>query len=96
MINSLEEGLLEYIELNRNKVQYVSIDEFKKWLKELREVIDQESMIEKELRKEINVLKLKKEDEIDLLEWRLRMEKILMKDNGKDEYFQYTELDKIK
>ena len=77
-------------------MQYVSIDEFKKWLKELRDVIDQESMIEKELRKEINVLKLKKEDEIDLLEWRLRMEKILMKDNGKDEYFQYTELDKIK
>ena len=77
-------------------MQYVSIDEFKKWLKELRDVIDQESMIEKELRKEINVLKLKKEDEIDLLEWRLRMEKILMKDNGKDEYFQYTKLDKIK
>ena len=53
-------------------------------------------MIKKELRKEINVLKLKKEDEIDLLEWRLRIEKILMKDSDKDEYFQYTELDKIK
>ena len=51
-------------------------------------------MIKKELRKEINVLKSKKEDEIDLLEWRLRMEKILMKDHDKDEYFQYTELDK--
>ena len=47
-------------------------------------------MIKKELRKEINVLKSKKEDEIDLLEWRSRMEKILMKDNDKDEYFQYT------
>ena len=58
--NSLEEELLEYIELNRNKVLYVWIDEFKKWLKELREVIDQESIIEKELRKEINVLKQKK------------------------------------
>ena len=56
----------------------------------------QENMIKKELRKETNVLKSKKEDEIDLLEWRLRMEKILMKDNDIDEYFQYTELDKIK
>ena len=53
-------------------------------------------MIKKELRKEINVLKLKKEDEKNLLEWRLKMEKILMKDNDKDEYFQYAELDKIK
>ena len=43
----LEEDLLEYINLNRNKVQYVWIDEFKKWLKELREVVDQESMIKK-------------------------------------------------
>ena len=55
--NALEEELLEYIILNRNKVQYVWIGEFKKWLKELREVIDQENMIKKELRKEINVLK---------------------------------------
>ena len=53
-------------------------------------------MIKKELKKELNVLKSKKEDEIDLLEWRLRMEKILMKDNNKDEYFQYMELDTIK
>ena len=45
---SLEEELLEYIELNRYKVQCVSIDEFKKWLKELREVIDQANMIRKE------------------------------------------------
>ena len=42
--NALEKELLEYIELNRNKVQYVLIDEFKKWLKELREVIDQENI----------------------------------------------------
>ena len=41
-------------------------------------------MIKKELRKEINVLKSKKEDEKDLLDWRLMMEKILMKDNDKD------------
>ena len=36
---ALEEELLKYIELNRNKVQYVWIDEFKKSLKELRKVI---------------------------------------------------------
>ena len=30
--DALEEELLEYIKLNRNKVQYVWIDEFKKWL----------------------------------------------------------------
>ena len=53
-------------------------------------------MIEKELRKEIKALKSKKEDEIDILEWRLRVEKILMKDDDKDEYFQDNELDKIK
>ena len=47
-------------------------------------------MIEKELRKEIKALKSKKEDEIDILEWRL------MKDDDKDEYFQDNELDKIK
>ena len=34
-----KEELLEYIKLNINKVQYVWIDEFTKWLKELREVI---------------------------------------------------------
>ena len=30
------------------------------------------------------------------MEWRLRMEKILIKDNDKDKYFQRMELDKIK
>ena len=35
-IDVLEEELLEYIKLNRNKVQCVWIDEFKKWLKEVR------------------------------------------------------------
>ena len=30
-----------------------------------------------------------------MLEWMLRMEKILMEDNDKDEYCQYMELDKI-
>ena len=73
--NSLEEELLEYIELNRNKVQYVWTDEFKKCLKELREVHDQVRMIRRELKKEKDILKSKKEDETDLLECRLRMEK---------------------
>ena len=59
-------------------------------------MIDQEKLVEKELRKEIKVLKSKKEDKINLLEWRLRMEKILMKENDRDKYFQYMELDKIK
>ena len=30
------------------------------------------------------------------MEWRLRTEKILIKDNDKDKYFQRMELDKIK
>ena len=46
-------------------------------------------MIKIELRKELNVLKSKRENEIDLLEWRLRVENLLMIDNEKDEYFQY-------
>ena len=37
----LEEKTLEYIELNENKVQNVWIDEFKKWLKELKDAINQ-------------------------------------------------------
>ena len=45
--NALEEELLEYIKLNRNKVQYVWIYKFKNRSKELREVIDQENMIKK-------------------------------------------------
>ena len=40
-----EEKLLEYIELNKNKVQNVWINEFKKWLKELRDAINQKYMI---------------------------------------------------
>ena len=55
--NSLEQELLEYIELNRNKVQCVWIDEFKKWLKELREVHDQVHMIRGEPQKEKDILK---------------------------------------
>ena len=56
----LEEEVLKYIRLNRNKVQYVWIGEFKKWLKELKEVIDQENMIKKALRKKNNGIKKKK------------------------------------
>ena len=66
--NSLEEELLEYIELNRNKVQCVWTDEFKKWLKELRGLYDHICMIRGEIQKEIDILKFKKEDEIDLLQ----------------------------
>ena len=36
-----EEKLLEYIELNKNKVQNVWIDEYKKYLKELKDAISQ-------------------------------------------------------
>ena len=74
-------------------MRYVWIDEIKKWVKELREVIDQKNMMKYELRKELNALKSKQEDEIDLLEWRLSMEKILMKDDDRGEYFQHMELD---
>ena len=49
----LEEKLLEYIELNKNKVQNVWIDEFKKWRKELRDAIDQKCMTKRELRMKI-------------------------------------------
>ena len=57
---------------------------------------DQVRMIKGELQKERDILKSKKEDEIDLLEWRLRMKKVLMEDNDKDEYFHHVELNKIK
>ena len=56
----LEEELLEYIELNKNKVQNVWIDKFKKWLKELRDAIDQKYMIKRELRMKIKELKSEK------------------------------------
>ena len=48
------------------------------------------------LQEEKKILKLEKEDEIDLLEYRLRMEKIIMEDNDTDEYFQNIEINKIK
>ena len=41
-------------------------------------------------------IKIEKEDEIDILEWRLGMEKIIMEDNDMDEYFQNVELNEIK
>ena len=55
-----EEKLSEYIELNKSKVQNVWIDEFKKWLKQLRDAIDQKYMIKRELRMKIKELKLEK------------------------------------
>ena len=55
-----EEKLSEYIELNKNKAQNVWIDQFKKWLKELRDAIDQKYRIKRELRMKIKELKSKK------------------------------------
>ena len=93
---ALKEQLRKYIELNKDKLNYIWINEYKKWLKEYRNVIDQVRIISRKLQVEKNILKLEKEDEIDLLEWRLRMEKIIMEDNDIDEYFQNIELNKIK
>ena len=90
-----EEQLSEYIELNKYKLQNVWIDEFKKWLKELRDAIDQKYMIKKELRMKIKESISENENKIDLLEWKLRMEKISMKDNDGDEYFQRMKLDEM-
>ena len=53
-------------------------------------------MIKRNLRMKIKELKSEKENKIALLEWKLRMEKILMKDNDVDEYFQRVKLDGIK
>ena len=55
-----EEKLSEYIELNKNKVQNVWTDQFKKWLKELRGAIDQKYRIKRELRMKIKELRSKK------------------------------------
>ena len=53
-------------------------------------------MIKRELRIKIKELKSEKENKIDLLEWKVRTEKISMKDNDEDEYFQRMKLDGIK
>ena len=53
-------------------------------------------MIKRDLKMETKELKSEKEDKLDLLEWKLRMEKISMKDNDVDEYFQRMKLDEIK
>ena len=47
----MKEEVLKNVKLNISKVHYVWINEFKKWLKEVREVIDQECIIKRELRK---------------------------------------------
>ena len=89
LMNLYLAAYIEYIELNKNKVQNVWIDEFKKWLKELRDAIDQKYMIKRELRMKIKELKSEKEDRVDLLEWKLRMEKISMKHGDVDEFSTY-------
>ena len=53
-------------------------------------------MISGKLQEEKKILNSEKEDEMGLLEWMLRMEKVIMEDNDMDEYFQNTELKKIK
>ena len=91
-----EKELLKYMELNKNKVQNVWIDEYKKYLKELKDSVRQKCMIKREIRMKIKELKSEKEDKIDILEWKLRIEKISMEDEGVDEYFQKMKLDEIK
>ena len=58
------------------------------YLKELKDAISQKCMIKRGIRMKIKELKSRKEDKINLLEWKLRIEKISMKDDGVDEYFQ--------
>ena len=53
-------------------------------------------MIKRDLTMKIRELKSEKEYKKDLLEWKLRMEKISMKENDVDEYFQRIKLDEIK
>ena len=77
-------------------MNYIWINEYKKWLKEYRKVIDQVKIISEKLQEEKKIIKSTKEDKIDLLEWRLRMEKIIMEDKYTDEYFPNIELNKIK
>ena len=90
------EKLLEYIKLNKNTVQNFWIDEYKKWLKDIRDSISQKCMIKRAIRMKIKELNSEKEEKIDLLEWNLRMEKISVKYWGLDEYFQKMKLDEIK
>ena len=48
------------------------------------------------MKMKIKELKSEEEDKIDLLEWKLRIEKISMKDYGVHEYFQKMKLEEIK
>ena len=93
---TIRKKLLENIVLNKNKVQNIWIDEYKKWLKELRDLVSQKCMIKREIRMKIKELKPEKEDKIDILQWKLRTEKILIKDNDVDGYFQRMKLNEIK
>ena len=91
-----EEDLLKHIELNKIKVQNVWIYGYKEYLKELKDAISQKCMVRREIRMKIKELKSEKEDKVYLLEWKLRIEKISMRDYGVDEYFQKMNLDEIK
>ena len=52
-----EEELLKYIELNKNKVQNLWIEQYKKYLKELKDATSEKCMIKRELRMKIKELK---------------------------------------
>ena len=49
---ALKEQLRKYIELNKDKLNYIWINEYKKWLKEYRNVIDQVRIISRKLQVE--------------------------------------------
>ena len=53
---ALEEELKEYIELNKDKLNYIWINEYKKWLKEYRKVIDQVKITNGKLQEEKKIL----------------------------------------
>ena len=86
----LEEELLKYMRLNKKDIEYIRIKEFIKRLKELRELFDQENMIEenkKQLVKEIHELEMKKCKKLDGLECHLNFERISRKIHDRDTCF---------
>ena len=52
-------------------------------------------MVKREIRMKIKELKSEKEHKVDLLEWKLRIEKISMRDYDVDKYFQKMKSDEI-
>ena len=52
-------------------------------------------MVKREIRRKIKELKSEKEHKADLLEWKLRIEKVSMRDYDVDKYFQKMKSDEI-